>query len=129
MSCGHRSTEELVAGRLTGTCWGLGGGRGQRQAPVRSGRAQSPVTWGEGGVPHWGRAGRRGFWRFTTSFKTCLLSLSSKAPGLFCFPHLFVPEKATWLLDRPALALSRRETCLVYSDVTYWHVQAIGMEK
>lgn len=49
--------------------------------------------------------------------------------GLLCFPHLFTPEKATWLPDQPALALSRRETCLAYSDVTYWHVEAVGMEK
>lgn len=54
--------------------------------------------------------------------------------GLFCStpspgPHLLGPGKATWLPDQPALALSSRETCFGYSDVTYWHIEAVGMEK
>lgn len=49
--------------------------------------------------------------------------------GLFCFSHVAEPEKDTWLPDWPALAFSSRETCFGYSDVTYWHVEAVGMEK
>lgn len=61
--------------------------------------------------------------------KRVLRHRGAEQAGLFCSPHVVEPEKATWLPDWPALAFSSRETCFGYSDVTYWHREAVGMEK
>lgn len=53
----------------------------------------------------------------------------SQVTGLFYSPNLSEQEKPTWLPDPPALAFSRRETCFGCSDVTYWHLEAVGKEK